>query len=103
MVGQNTRHSWKEEQKEGYKVIQICSKCGCLKNKGSIKLRMAIVGNKDYYKYESVWIYTTINGKTTKAPPCQNESLVKCGVNCDHDYGIANYGFQTCKKCGYTY
>lgn len=35
----------------------------------------------------------------------KNKKLKKALVSgsCQHDYGIANYDFQTCKKCGYTY
>lgn len=64
------RHSWKEKRKEGYKTIQECINCGCLRSRGTVKMLMAIVGSKDYYKYESVWKYTTLNGTTIKAPKC---------------------------------
>lgn len=58
-------HKWR---KDGFP--QLCLRCGILRQRETFKLRMAIVGSRDYYKYETKMVYTDINGTTTERPDC---------------------------------
>lgn len=58
-------HKWR---KGGFP--QLCLRCGILRDRETFKLKMATVGNRDYYEYTTKIIYTNINGKTTKRPDC---------------------------------
>lgn len=65
------RHKWKDN---------TCTVCGITRVRRGWKLRMAIVGNKDYYKYGTGWFYgmphkeapTVVKGIGFKRPECIN-------------------------------
>jgi hypothetical protein len=60
------RHKWRKGS-----FPQLCEKCGILRQRKTFALRMAIVGNKDYFKYETKMTYTDINKTTVKRPECK--------------------------------
>lgn len=60
-------HKWR---KGGFP--QLCLRCGILRSRKTFKLRMAIVGSKDYYAYETKMVYTDINKTTHVRPSCIN-------------------------------
>lgn len=69
-------HKWKENFDKGYKVIQVCSRCGILREKRTIKRCMAIVNHPPWnvYTYRYVWHYTDGEHPTSaKRPDCSNE------------------------------
>lgn len=48
-----------------------CKKCGIVRYRYTVKLCMAIVGSKNYYKYDQIWRYILIDGKhVTERPNC---------------------------------
>ena len=58
-------HKWR---KGGFP--QLCLRCGILRRRETFKLRMAIAGDRDYYKYESKMVYTDIDKSTVSRPDC---------------------------------
>lgn len=55
----------------------------------------------EVFAYETKMVYNYGDGDTTKYRSC--DYVIKKKESCQHDFGDANYGFQTCKKCNYTY
>lgn len=57
------KHKWNKDNE--------CVKCGILRERTTIKTRMAIVGSRDYYKYETKYKYHIGDGKETlNRPTC---------------------------------
>lgn len=58
-----SNHKWDDQD--------VCVKCGCLRTRHTRKLLMAIVGNKNYYRYERIWIYSpALSQWQSKRPDC---------------------------------
>ncbi len=50
-----------------------CVRCGVTRTKHTAALLMAMVGSKDYYKYEQYYKYHTLEGQvTTTRPNCSD-------------------------------
>lgn len=59
------KHKWENNKQENDK----CGKCGILRKRKTFKLLMAIEGSKNYYKYETGYIYWDVNVPTTSIRP----------------------------------
>jgi len=75
-------HTWKPNIDKGYKVIQMCARCGIMRQKKTIKRCMAIVNHPPWsvYKYEYVWHYTDgEHPETTVRPDCSDKPTWRNG------------------------
>ncbi len=62
-------HKWRKGD-----LPQLCLKCGILRNRKTLKLLMASVGDRDVFKYETKMVYTSITSTTVKRPDCKKTS-----------------------------
>lgn len=56
------RHKWNKDNE--------CAKCGILRQRTTVKTRMAIVGGRDQYQYQTKYKYIDQGTETFERPLC---------------------------------